>query len=76
MKNKERANETETKSRRGRRPRTAEQEFYDVFADMDAADQDAALRIMTEIHRQRRRGKLGPLMAAESAAAIGEEAQS
>ena len=55
------AGETETKPRRGRRPRTAEQEFYDVFADMDAADQDAALRIMTEIHRQRRRGKLEPV---------------
>jgi hypothetical protein len=72
------ADETEVKPRRGRRPRTAEQEFYDVFADMDTVDQDAALRIMTEIHRQRRRGKLGgdKLSLAESAAAIGEEAQS
>ena len=71
------ADETEVKPRRGRRPRTAEQEFYDIFADMDAADQAAALRIMTEIHRQRRRGKLearqNVLSLAESAAAIGEE---
>ena len=63
------ADETETKPRRGRKPRTMEQEFFDCFADMDAADQDAALRIMTEIHRQRRRGKLEPVKAA-----IGEEA--
>lgn len=32
--------------------RSTEQEFFDVFSDWPAADQEVALRIMSEIHRQ------------------------
>ena len=56
--------------------RTTEQEWYDIFADADSADQDAMMRVLAELHRQKRRGKVGndrPSLA-ESATAIGEEA--
>ena len=42
----------------GRPKRTVEEEWYDIFADADLADQDAMLRVLAEIHRQSRRGKL------------------
>ena len=42
----------------GRAKRTIEQEWFDVFADADYADQDAMLRVLAELHRQKRRGKL------------------
>lgn len=32
--------------------RSTEQEFFDVFADWKPDDQEAALRVMSEIHRQ------------------------
>jgi hypothetical protein len=35
-----------------RRNRTIESEWYDVFADWELADQEAALRTLTELHRQ------------------------
>jgi hypothetical protein len=42
----------------GRTKRTVEQEWYDIFSDADLADQDAMLRVLTELHRQKRRGRL------------------
>ena len=48
------------------RPRkTLEDEWYDVFASWDLADQDAALRVLTQLNRQLRRGKIGPKAPAE-----------
>lgn len=35
--------------------RTTAEAFYDVFADFELADQAAALRILTELHRQKTR---------------------
>jgi hypothetical protein len=32
--------------------RSTEQEFFDVFADWKPDDQERALRVMSEIHRQ------------------------
>lgn len=49
----------------GRPKRTVEQEWYDIFADADLADQDAMLRVLAEINRQARRGKLGTPKQAE-----------
>jgi hypothetical protein len=38
------------------RPRRSTSEaFYDVFADFDLTDQVEALRILTELHRQKQR---------------------
>lgn len=42
----------------GRPKRSERQMFYDEFADMDVADQLAALEILTELNRQKRRGRL------------------
>jgi hypothetical protein len=35
-----------------RRSRSLESEWYDLFADWELADQEAALRTLTELHRQ------------------------
>ena len=65
--------------RRGRPPKTTDENFYDIFSDADIADQDAMLRVLAEIHRQTRRSRIGKnaqqnkLSLAESAAAIEEE---
>jgi hypothetical protein len=37
---------------RRRRGRSLEAEWYDLFADWALADQEAALRTLTELHRQ------------------------
>lgn len=38
--------------------KTIEQTWYDLFADADPCEQASMLRILEEIHRQTRRGKL------------------
>lgn len=35
--------------------RSGRQEFYDVFADFDVADQGIVLEFLTELHRQAKR---------------------
>jgi signal transduction histidine kinase len=35
-----------------RSSKSLEQEWYDLFADWELADQEAALRTLTELHRQ------------------------
>ena len=42
----------------GRPKKTLEHEWYDIFSDADLADQDAMLRVLAELHRQKRRGRL------------------
>ncbi|HEY1897571.1 MAG TPA: hypothetical protein VGG62_14925 [Terracidiphilus sp.] len=48
------------------RRRSLEPEWYDLFADWTLADQEAALRILTELHRQAvrasRRAKAPPVV--------------
>lgn len=39
----------------GRRAKTADEVFYDIFADMPVNEQAIALRIMQEIHRQKQK---------------------
>ena len=53
-------NEAEQPKRRGRRPRTVEEEWYDIFANADLAEQAVMLRVIGQIHRQVRRGKFPP----------------
>jgi len=38
-----------------RRVRTVEETWYDLFADWDAEDQAAALRVLAALHRQKQR---------------------
>jgi hypothetical protein len=64
-------NETEVKPRRGPRPRSVEDEWFDIFMTWQPADQAAAIRMLAQIQRQQKRWKLEPVKAA-----IGEEAQS
>ena len=40
----------------GRPRRTTEQEWFDVFSDADVADQVVMLRMIEELHRQKRAG--------------------
>ena len=62
-----------------RTKRRTEEEFYDIFSGWDLADQAVALRVMEQIHRQQKRGKLEPAkqgVAWPKITAIEEEAQS
>lgn len=40
-----------------RRPKSTEDEFFDIFASWAAADQAAALKVMNALHRQALRVK-------------------
>ncbi|MDQ2899227.1 MAG: hypothetical protein M3Y07_05425 [Acidobacteriota bacterium] len=56
--------------------RSVQQEFHDVFADWSLDDQEAALRMLTETHRQavrqEKRRKAAPAEVAAPAAPTGE----
>jgi hypothetical protein len=60
--------------------KSVEDEWFDVFMTWSSDDQAAAIRTLRQLQRQQDRGKLETprpvLSLAESAAAIGEEAQS
>ena len=43
----------------GRPRRTTEQEWFDVFSDADVSEQVVMLRMIEELHRQKRRGRIG-----------------
>ena len=67
-------NTTETKPRRGPRPRSIEDEWFDIFMTWEPADQAAAIRLsmsqsascavrlsaLAQLQRQQKRGKLEP----------------
>lgn len=38
--------------------KTIEQTWYDLFSDADVCEQSTMLRILEELHHQKRRGKL------------------
>ena len=68
-------NTTETKPRRGPRPRSTEDEWFDIFMTWEPADQAAAIRMLAQLQRQQKRGKLEPakqgvLTEAQAAAEI------
>ena len=57
-----------------RRKKTVEETWYDCFADFDLADQAAALKVLTELHRQKQRAERKQPKAEEDSALFEEKA--